>query len=127
MPRFRGSKVSARIEIGREAAEKRADGEERDAGHVKTFTADELGKPTAHRENDSVRNQVGSEHPGAFVLAGGKAAGDVRQSDVRDAGVEDFHERRERDGERDDPRIDDRTRAPGGIHRNGGSAQFISL
>src|SRR5271155_2680604 len=114
-------------EVGREAAEKRADGEERDAGHVKTFAADELRKPAAHRQNDSVGNEIRSEHPGAFVLAGGKTAGDVRQGDVGDAGVEDFHERRESYGERDDPRIDDRARAPGGIHRDRGGAQIISL
>ena len=121
------AKNDQHAEIGRQAAEERADGEERDAGHVKTFAADELGEPTAHRENDGVGNQVGSEHPGALVLAGGKAAGDVRQGDVGDAGVQDFHERRESDRERDDPRIDDRARTPGGIDRNGGSAQFISL
>src|SRR5271155_3097429 len=121
------AKNNQHAEVGREAAEKRADGEERDAGHVKTFAAYELGKPAAHRENDGVGNQVGSEHPGAFVLAGGKAAGDVRQGDVGDAGVEDFHERRQSYGERDDPRINDRARAPGGIHRDRGGAQIISL
>ena len=38
-------------------------------------------------------------------MAGRQISGDMRQGDVRDAGVQHFHERRERDDQRDHPRI----------------------
>ena len=58
------------------------------------------------RKNDGVGDEIGSQNPGAFVLAGGEASGNVGQGDVGDGGVEHFHERSQGDRESDDPRID---------------------
>ena len=124
---LQNAKKNQHGEIGSEAAEKRANGEERDAGHVKTLAANQLGKPTAHGKNDGVGNEVGSEHPCAFILAGGKAAGNMWQGHVGDAGIENFHERGEGDGERDDPGIDNWTRPKGGIRRDGSGRGHVIL
>ena len=45
------------------------------------------------------------------VAGADKAAGDVAQRHVGDRRVEHFHERRDDDRERDEPRIDDRAAA----------------
>ena len=95
-----------RAETGSKSAQERADGKKRHARHIEALAAHHRRKPTAHRQDDGVRDEVGSENPGAFVGAGRKAPGDVREGDVGDAGVQHFHERRERDRQRDDPRID---------------------
>ena len=51
------------------------------------------GKPAADRQNDGVRDQIRSQHPGALVVARAQISGHVRQGDVGDAGVEHLHER----------------------------------
>jgi hypothetical protein len=50
-------------------------------------------------------DQVAGEDPGAFVVTGAEASRDVRQGDVGDAGIEQLHERRQRDRKRDRPTI----------------------
>ena len=92
-----------------DAAERGADAEERDADHVELLAPDEGGHVGAGRKDDGVGDEVGGEDPGGFVLRGAEAAGDVRQGDVGDGGVEHLHEGGERDRHGDDPRIDART------------------
>ncbi len=94
-------------EARRESAEKRADGEERDANHVVALAAEEAAEPRGEREDDGVGDEIAGEHPGAFVGADGEAAGDVRESDVGDGGVEELHEGGEGDGDGDEPGIDE--------------------
>ena len=94
-------------EGGCDAAEERRDGEERDAGHVVVLAAEDAGEPGGHGEDDGVGDEVGGEDPGDFVVGAAEAAGDVGKGDVGDGGVEQLHEGGERDGEGDDPGIDD--------------------
>ena len=91
---------------GRQAAQERADGEQRHADHVEALAAEQHGEPAAHGQDDGVGNQVGGEHPGGFVDAGREAAGDVRQRDVGDAGIQHLHEGGQHDGHGDHPGVD---------------------
>ena len=59
-------------QIRRESAQERADREQGHAAHVEILAADDRRKPAAQRKNDGVRNKIGSENPGAFVLARGR-------------------------------------------------------
>src|SRR5438309_6741726 len=54
-------------------------------------------------EHDGVGDEIACQHPGGLLVAGGEAARDVRQGDVRHGGVEDLHERRQHHGDRDHP------------------------
>ena len=73
------AKENQRTQIGREAAQERADREDRHAQHVKPFSTHQVGEPSAHRQNDGVGNQIGRQNPGALIHASGKPAGNVRQ------------------------------------------------
>src|SRR5262249_46612284 len=42
--------------------------------------------------DDGIGNQIGGEHPGAVVIANSETTSNVGQSNIGDAGVEDFHE-----------------------------------
>ncbi len=66
-------------------------------------------------KNDGVGDEIGGEDPGGFLLRGAEAAGDVRQGDVGDGGVEHLHEGGQGDRHGDDPRIDAGT--PGALFR----------
>ncbi len=90
---------------GREAAKERADGEERNAGHVKALAAETVGEPAGDGKNDGAGDEIAGEDPGGLFLAGAERSGDVREGDVGDGGVEDLHEGGEGDGEGDRPRI----------------------
>jgi len=90
---------------GRQAACGGTDGEQHHASHVKALAAEQGGKPAAEREHDGVRHQVRGEHPGGFVHAGRKAAGDMRQRDVGHAGVQHLHEGGQHHGAGDHPGI----------------------
>ena len=92
-------------EAGSHAAQEGAGGEDDHTGHIETLAAENRREPTGERQHDRVRNQVGGEHPGALVDAGGEIAGDVRQRDVGDTGVEHFHEGGEHHRHGDDPGI----------------------
>ena len=89
----------------RQAAQQRADGEHRDAGHVEALAADAVGEPTGDGQNDGARDQVAGQHPGGFLLAGAERAGHVRQRDVGDGGVEHLHEGGQRYRDCDGPWI----------------------
>ena len=54
---------------------------------------------------DAPQERILSINPKGFILSGGKASGDVGKSYVGDAGIQHLHERSQRDGERDQPRI----------------------
>lgn len=97
-------------ETGRETAKQRGRSKQGDAQHVVAFAPEDAAQPGAHRQNDGVGDQVAGEHPSAFVVAGPETTGDVRQSDVRDARVEQFHERRHCHRERNRPGIVPRVR-----------------
>ena len=114
-------------QVGRQSAQKGTDGEQRHAAHVEILAADDGREPAAQRQHDGIRDKIRSEDPGAFILPGGKAAGDVRQGDVGDGSVEHLHESRQRNGDGDDPGIDGGTPGigVGVIQRDGASAHCL--
>ena len=59
------------------AAKQRADGEQGNADHIEALASDDIGQPAARRQNHRIGDQIGGDHPGAFVDAGGETAGDV--------------------------------------------------
>ena len=73
---------------------------------VVLFAPEQHGKPAAHGQNDGVRNQIRGQHPGGFVDARRKIAGDIGQGHVDDRGIEHLHEGRQHDGHGDDPGVD---------------------
>ena len=103
---------------GADAAKQRTDREQEDAEHEEALAAEQAGEPSADGKNDGVRHQVGSQHPGAFVVAGAEVAGNVRQRDVGDAGIEHFHERRHGHHHGDQPGIELRRPWLGGAERS---------
>ena len=92
-------------EAGCDAAQERADGEERNAGHVEALASEAVGEPAGDGKNDGAGDEVTGEDPGGLFLAGAEGAGDVREGDVGDRGVEDLHECGKGDSERDGPWI----------------------
>ena len=87
----------------------RSEGSDREAGdgqHQHALAAEIIREPAGDGKDDGVGDEVGSERPGGFVDGGGKAAGDVRERDVDDGGVEHFHEGGEHHRDGDEPRID---------------------
>lgn len=52
---------------------------------------------------DGVGHHIAGQHPSAFVVADRKTARDMRQRDVGDSRVEQFHEWSECDDDGDDP------------------------
>ena len=93
-----------------EAAKQRGHGEEHDGEHEQALATDAAGDPAGGGQHDGVRNQVAGEHPGGFVGGGGEIAGDMRQGDVGDRGVEHHHEGGGHHGGGDHPAI--RRRGP---------------
>src|ERR1700733_4446334 len=89
----------------RDAAEERADGEQRHAGHVEALAAEAVGEPAGDGKNDGAGYEIAGEDPGGFFGAGAEGAGDVGQGDVGDGGVEDLHEGGEGDSKGDRPGI----------------------
>ena len=92
-------------ERGGDAAEEGADGEHGHAGHVETLAAEAVGEPAGDRKDDGRGDEIAGEDPGGFFLRCAQRAGDVRQGDVGDGGIEHLHEGGERDRERDDPGV----------------------
>ena len=92
-------------EAGREAAERRADGEHDDADHVEAFAADAVRKPAGDGQNDGGGDEVAGQHPGGLVLRCADRARDMRQGDVGDGGVEHLHERGERNRQGNQPGV----------------------
>jgi hypothetical protein len=90
---------------GGESAQHGANGEKCDAGHVEALAAHARHEPSGNGENDGAGDEVASEDPGGFFLAGAEGSGHVGQGDVGDGGVEDLHEGCHRDSERHQPRI----------------------
>jgi hypothetical protein len=90
---------------GRETAHQRAGREQRHAAHIKTLAADHARKPAADRQDDRVADQVARRDVGALVEARSQRTRDVPQGHVGDRGVQDLHERRDRDDDGDQPWI----------------------
>jgi len=87
------------------AAEERADGEDGDAGEVVTLASEAVGEPAGDGKHDGGGDEIAGEDPGGFFLRRAERAGDVREGDVGDGGVEHFHERGEGNREGDGPGI----------------------
>ena len=83
-------------QAGRDAAQERAHREHRDADQEIPLAPDQPPQPPGDRHHDAVRHQIGRQRPGRIVIARRQRAGDVRQADVDDRGVQDLHERRQR-------------------------------
>ena len=98
--------MSMKARVGAEPQAKLADGEDGDAGHEEAFAAEFEGEPVAGGKDDGVGDQVAGEHPGGLVGGGGEGAGDVREGDRGDGGVQHLHEGGEHDGRGDEPGID---------------------
>src|SRR5579863_54796 len=119
------AKENERAEAWSKPAKERANGENCDAGHVELLAPKNIGEPAGQRQNDGVGDEVGSEHPSALVHARAETAGNVREGNVGDAGVEHFHERRQHYRGGDEPRIDVRSRAILSETESGHAAPFI--
>ena len=78
--------------------------EHRDAGDEHPFASELISQPAGHRQDDGVGHEITGEHPRRLIRRRGQAAGDVRQRDVGDGGVEHLHERRQHHARRDQPR-----------------------
>ena len=100
------AKQNNRPEAGRNPAQQRTHGEDHQTHHEESLAAEHAGEPSADGQHDGIRNQVGSEHPGALVVARAQAARHVGQRDIGDARVEHLHEGRHGDHDADHPRID---------------------
>jgi len=93
-----------RHELGqrvRVAAEERGDGEQRDRPGEVAAPAEERRQPAGDRQHDHVRHDVAGRHPGDLVQRCAQVPHHVRDRDVHDAGVEQLHDRRQRDRDRD--------------------------
>ncbi len=102
------SKEDQELDARGRATQGRTDCEQQHAGHVKTLAAKQPNQPARERQNDGVGRELRGQDPGRLAAADREAPGDVRQRDVGDRDVEHLHERRQRDGDRDDPVIDRR-------------------
>jgi hypothetical protein len=92
-------------EAGSESAEDRADGKHDDAAHVEAFAPDAIGEPAGDGKDDGGGDEIAGENPGSFFLRSSDRAGDVRERDIGDGGVEHLHEGGDGDGERDQPGV----------------------
>jgi hypothetical protein len=61
-------------------------------GHEKALPSEGACEPAADRQDDSIRNQIRSQHPRTLVVARAQIPGHIRQGHIGDAGVEDLHE-----------------------------------
>ena len=89
----------------RHAAAQRREGESGDTSQQQPLASESVGQPSRDRQHDRIRNQVGRDHPRPFFIGRGQVAGDVRNGNVDDRGVEHFHEGRQHHRTGDDPRI----------------------
>jgi hypothetical protein len=94
-----------RLQIRRETAQYRTRGEQRQADQEERLAAEALRQIARTGQAYGVGDEIGRHHPGGFVFADAEPAGDIRQRHVGDRGVEHFHEGRECDQDRDQPRI----------------------
>ena len=90
-------------ERGGQTAAERGQRETSDAGEQEALASNAIREPSGDWQHDGVRNQVGSDNPGAFLIRGRQAAADMRDRDVYDGGIEHLHEGRQHHRNRDDP------------------------
>ena len=105
------------FEIRRDPAGERSRRERSDANQKIILPPQPPAKRARNRQHDPVRHQIRRQRPGALVAADRQAAGDVRQRNVHDRGVQHFHERAQRDDDRHQPRIGARLPALSVAHR----------
>ena len=101
-----------RVQVRRDAGEKRAEREHRGADQEEPFPAERPGEPPRGRNDDGVGGEIGRDHPRHLVQSRRQRALQVRKHDVGDAGVEDLHERHHHDREGDGPLASGRDRRP---------------
>ncbi len=92
-------------EVRRDPAQKGSSGEQADRQHVEPLAADDVAEPAADRQDDGVGDQIAGEDPGGLVIARPQRSRDIQQRDIGDRGVEHRHERRDRQDDRDEPRV----------------------
>ena len=93
-------------EAWRDPTQKGAQSENYQTDHEKPFAAECSGKPSADGQHDGIRHEIGSEHPGALIVARAETAGHVGERDIGDARVEHLHESRHRDDNRNQPWVE---------------------
>ena len=108
---LKDSKEDEHAKSGGDAAEKRCDGEKKDAGHVKALASHTVGNPAGDGQDHGVGDEIAGQDPGGFFGACAERSADVGHGDVGDGGVEGLHEGGKGDGDGDGPGVG--ARAPG--------------
>ncbi len=80
-------------------------GKQGHASHVIVLATEDATQPGAERKDHRIGHQVAGQDPGRLVDTGSETAGDVGQRDVGDAGIQQFHESRDGQGQSDPPGI----------------------
>ena len=97
----------------RRAAKETGNGEDSNAEDEEIAAAHQARSPSAQRQHDRIRDQVACQHPRSLVRAGAQGAGDMRQRDVGNRGVEHLHKGRQGHRHGNQPRVD--ARLPGSL------------
>ena len=92
-------------ETRRGSAEQRAQSEDAEADHEVPFATEQPHKPAADGQHDGVRDEIGRQNPCALLSGGAETASHVREGDIGNARIEDLHERRQGDYDRNHPGI----------------------
>jgi hypothetical protein len=92
-------------ESRRDTAKKTCRGEDGNTKQKEILAADNARCPCTDREDDGVRDQIAGENPCSLTGAGAEIAGNVRQRNICDGGIENLHKGRQRDRCRDQPRV----------------------
>ncbi len=80
----------------RQAAQQRGDDEGQRGPDEQLAFAEAAAEPAGQRQRDGRADRERGDHPGRLLRAGPQVAGDGRQRNVGDGGVEHLHERRHR-------------------------------
>ena len=84
----------------RHAAHERGKHEQQRAGGEQAHFAEAAGEEAGQRQRDRHAHRERGDHPGALVVAHAEIAGDGRQRDVGDGGVQHLHEGGQRQADR---------------------------
>ena len=87
------------------SAKEGCDGEQHDARQQEPFAAEPQPEPVARGKDDGIGDQIAGEHPCGFGVGRGQRASNIRQRHRGDRGVQHLHERRQHDGDSDNPGI----------------------
>ena len=86
-----------------EAAERRGDGEEGDAGEEDALAAEQVAEPAGHQQEAPVGDEVGADDPREVGLREAQVALDDGERDVDDRHVDDHHQLTEADDDQRHP------------------------